>query len=282
MTVIPGVHSTPARCRPMAALPVWAALAAVIVVLHTAGGALPAPPLGSPSAWSRWMSGRDPVVAAFAVVRLAALAGVWYGLAVSAAGVGLRLMSAVRLASFVDRLTVVPLRRLVVATVAVGITTGPVGVTAARAATPAEVTTTTAAPATTEFTTTTGAPTTTVQGPPTTITMHLVAPAADSGPPPTSPDQASTTTPAPGAPSPVPSASDAPVAGGSATWTVRPGQCFWSIAEAELARARGRRPTAAEIVPYWHRLIEVNRAALADPANADLVFAGQVFVLPEA
>jgi nucleoid-associated protein YgaU len=210
------------------------------------------------------MSERDPVVAAFAVVRLAALGAVWYGLAVSAAGVGLKLMSAVRLASFVDRLTVVPLRRLVTATVAVAITTGPVGVTAARAATRAEVTATTD------------------HGPPTTITMHLVAPAADRGSPPTSPDQASSTAPASGAQAPVPSASDAPVAGGSATWTVRPGQCFWSIAEAELARTRGRQPTAAEIVPYWHRLIEVNRAALADPANADLVFPGQVFVLPEA
>ncbi|MEN3314205.1 MAG: resuscitation-promoting factor RpfA [Acidimicrobiaceae bacterium] len=228
------------------------------------------------------MSGRDPVVSAFAVVRLVALGAVWYGLAVSVAGVGLRLMSAVRLASFVDRLTVVPLRRLVAATVAMVITAGPLGVTAAGAASSAAPTTTELATTITGTPTSIGTPTSGAQGPPTTVTMHLVVPAGDSGSPVTSPDQPSTTAPVAGAPSPVPPTSGAPQDRGSATWTVRPGQCFWSIAEAELARARGRRPTAAEIVPYWHRLIEANRASLADPANADLVFPGQVFSLPEA
>ena len=58
------------------------------------------------------------------------------------------------------------------------------------------------------------------------------------------------------------------------------GDCFWTIADDLLHRAWGRAPTDAEIVPYWLRLIEANRAELADPGNADLIFPGQVFAVP--
>jgi nucleoid-associated protein YgaU len=81
-------------------------------------------------------------------------------------------------------------------------------------------------------------------------------------------------------PTPVPPSTAAAAAGDAATWTVRPGECFWSIADDVLARAWGRRPTDAEIVPYWHVLIEQNRALLADRANADLIFPSQVFTVP--
>lgn len=64
------------------------------------------------------------------------------------------------------------------------------------------------------------------------------------------------------------------------TWTVKPGQCFWSIAEDVLRTARGRAVTDAEIVPYWHTLIEKNRSRLADRSNPDLIFPGQVFAVP--
>jgi len=59
-----------------------------------------------------------------------------------------------------------------------------------------------------------------------------------------------------------------------------PGECFWSIAEDVLAAAWGRAPSDAEIVPYWRVLIEANRATLADTANEDLIFPGQVFTVP--
>ena len=65
-----------------------------------------------------------------------------------------------------------------------------------------------------------------------------------------------------------------------ATWTVVPGECFWSIAEDVLTRAWGRAPTDAEIVPYWRTLIEANRGSLADRANEDLIFPAQTFVVP--
>ncbi|MDQ2826434.1 MAG: hypothetical protein M3Y04_05685, partial [Actinomycetota bacterium] len=63
-------------------------------------------------------------------------------------------------------------------------------------------------------------------------------------------------------------------------WTVAPGQCFWSIAESVLSTHLGRSPTDAEIVPYWERLIDANRAELAHWDNADLIFPGQVFAVP--
>jgi nucleoid-associated protein YgaU len=66
----------------------------------------------------------------------------------------------------------------------------------------------------------------------------------------------------------------------SETWTVQSGDNFWAIAERVLAGAWHRQPSAAEIDPYWHTLIDANRSRLADPANPDLVFAGQVFTLP--
>ncbi len=83
-------------------------------------------------------------------------------------------------------------------------------------------------------------------------------------------------------PAPVPrSASElAPVNRASDRWTVEPGQCFWSVAESVLTEHLGRAPTDAEIVPYWLRLIEANRSELAHRENPDLVFPGQVFVVP--
>lgn len=67
---------------------------------------------------------------------------------------------------------------------------------------------------------------------------------------------------------------------GGPTWEVQPGQHFWAVAEQVLADAWARRPEDREIVEYWRTLIEANRSLLADPANADLLFAGQVLILP--
>ena len=63
------------------------------------------------------------------------------------------------------------------------------------------------------------------------------------------------------------------------TWTVARGDSFWSMAEQTLGHAWKRAPTAAEVVPYWSRLVDANRSRLADPARPDLIFAGQVFVV---
>jgi len=63
-------------------------------------------------------------------------------------------------------------------------------------------------------------------------------------------------------------------------WTVRPGDHLWGVAERSLAGAWGRPPTDAEVDPYWSALVDANRPGLRDPANPDLVFPGQVLVVP--
>src|SRR5207244_8206922 len=64
------------------------------------------------------------------------------------------------------------------------------------------------------------------------------------------------------------------------TWTVRPGDSFWVIADRVLHAALGRAPSDREIVPYWTSLITLNRSALVHPADPDLVLPGQLFRLP--
>jgi hypothetical protein len=54
---------------------------------------------------------------------------------------------------------------------------------------------------------------------------------------------------------------------------VQPGQSFWSIAVDQTGERN--------VVEYWRALIEANRDRLVDPANPDLVFAGQRFLLPD-
>ena len=210
---------------------------AALAVLHVAGrGPLAPPPLGSPSSWEAWAAEREPVVAAFAVVRLVALAVGWYATVVTVAGAAARLASRQRLVAVLDRLTLPPLRRLAAATVSVSLSAG--------LASPAAAADRHDAPAVAE------SPTSTTTAP--TVTMRRLPP-----------------TPAPPT---TPSA--------ERTWSVKPGECFWSIAEAVLADGLGRRPSASEVVPYWQRLIDANRAALADRDNPDLIFPGQVFTVP--
>ena len=77
-------------------------------------------------------------------------------------------------------------------------------------------------------------------------------------------------------PSPVPAGHvevripDAPV---TRTWTVAPGESFWSIAERTVA-------DGADVARYWRTLVDANRERLADPGNPDLLFPGQVLSLP--
>ena len=63
------------------------------------------------------------------------------------------------------------------------------------------------------------------------------------------------------------------------THTVVPGDTFWSIAEGAL-RASGSLTSDAAIIPYWHALIEANRDRLKAPNEPDLIYPGQIFVLP--
>ena len=247
-----------ARNHRAGALVAWVGvLGAAAAVLQLAGAALPSPPLTSPSRWSDWLAGRDPVVIAFSVLRLLALAVAWYSLAVTVAGALARLLGAADVPTGhrvratqagLDRLTLPPLRRVLAATMSVGIGTASlVPVAAGAAPRPAAVATT---PDSTTTTTTATAP------PADSLTMRELPPPSDA---------------------PLPALEPPP----DRAWTVRPGECFWSIAEDVLASSLRRHPTVGEVVPYWRSLVETNRAALADRDNADLVFPGQVFTVPD-
>jgi hypothetical protein len=64
------------------------------------------------------------------------------------------------------------------------------------------------------------------------------------------------------------------------SWTVAPGDSFWSIAEEVLTEVAGHEPTEQAVRRYWVQLIEANRRRLADPANPDLLFPGQRLDIP--
>jgi nucleoid-associated protein YgaU len=80
-----------------------------------------------------------------------------------------------------------------------------------------------------------------------------------------------------GAPSTAPGDSGSRV--GADTVVVRPGDSLWSIAEEALLDLNGQAEDR-DVVRYWRRVVEANRSALTDPANPDLIFAGQVIALP--
>lgn len=241
------------RRRPAVAAAGWLVGlgAAALALLWSGRGALAPPPLRDPGQWSAWLEGRDPGAAAFSLLRVAALGALWYLVAVTLLGLLLRLTGAARLAAVADRVTVAPVRRLLAgvslslaATIA-----GPAALLPVAGAAQSVTTTSTA--------------------PPATVTMHLVAPGETVAPV-----------------IPLPSVSDlpppviVPTALAADRWTVKPGECFWTIAESVLTRTWGRAPTDAEIVPYWQRLIAANRATLAHPGDPDLIFPGQVFDVP--
>lgn len=245
------------------ALAGWFALLGVVTLgLHRAGtGSLAPPPLQHPGLWADWLAARDAAAAAIALLRLAALGAAWYLLAASTIGAVLRLCRAHRLVRVSDRFTVPALRQLLVAAAGVMLASGVTPALAAFAGTapPAVV-----APATGATQTT--APSTTVvtppDRPPATLTMRLLPPVD------VAPEQA------------VELPTDLVRQPAGTFWTVRPGDCFWSIADDVLTRAWGRGPSDAEIVPYWRTLIEQNRPSLGDPSNEDLIFSGQVFRVP--
>jgi hypothetical protein len=89
-------------------------------------------------------------------------------------------------------------------------------------------------------------------------------------------------TPVQAGPQPAPAPAPTPTREGEPAepWTVAPGDSFWSIAEEILTDVAGHEPTEQAIRHYWVQLIETNRRRLADPANPDLLFPGQLLDLP--
>lgn len=229
-------------------------LAAAFVLDGAGGGPLATPSLTAASEWPQWLSRVGPVTGAVAVVRLLALAAVWYAVVVTLVGTVLRAAARVRpswwlgrVIAAADRITVGPIRRGLAATAGLALATAS-PLPAAFAGPPS----------------TSGPATSSPASPTPTLVMTLIEPTTEV---PASPEHLA---PGPNA-GPAPSTPD---------HTVVRGECFWSIADDALTQEWGRSPTDAEIVPYWRKLIERNRYLLVDRSNPDLIYPGQVFELP--
>jgi len=225
----------------------WTAglLVVVAAMLAVGHGPLAPPDLRHPATWADWAEGRTAPDAVMAVLRLVVLALAAYLFAVTALAVALRLGDAGRLVTAADVITLPFVRSVVQAGLGVGIATATVAGVVAHPVAPA-------APTSADAAIVTDAPTI---DPAPTITDPGHAPPVSDGP---------TVTRTSAAP----------------TWTVAPGDHLWSIAERVLERELGRAPSEAEVVPYWHALIDANRGVFADPQNPDLIFTGQVLTLP--
>lgn len=251
-----------------------ATVAATLVVVQWAGapdgngGGLPTPPLTGPGRWQQWLTEHGALVTAFGLIRVAAVVVAWYVLATMVVGLVARAASVPRLVRAADRVTLPSLKRFMATVVAAGVTGSQLG---AMAFTPAPAVAA-AASATQSSTTALDQPA--GESTPATIVMRRITGEPGPMPAPSAPPISSGTDVA------APSVIHTPPASAPDTWTVQPGQCFWTIAAKVLAARWGRPPTDAEIVPYWLRLIEVNRTSLADPANADLIFPAQIFTVP--
>lgn len=238
-----------------------AALGAAIWGLGALGhGDLAPPPLRSAEALSAWFDQRDTPTVAFALLRLVAVAAAWYLLAVTVAGLVVRAVRIPRLVALTDLATITPVRRFLSGVAGLGLTASAATVafspmwTSSDQAVEATVGDEDAAADATGNLTMVRLPdgsTMTMERlpdgtmvTPGTATMHLMD---DSVP---------------------------------TTWTIVSGDHLWGVAETTLERAWARPPTDPETTPYWQAVIELNRARLADPANPDLVYPGQIFDLP--
>lgn len=87
-------------------------------------------------------------------------------------------------------------------------------------------------------------------------------------------------------PAPTPADAPQPGSGGGGgpaqptTWTVAPGESFWTIAEDLTSDRLGRRAEDREVDPVWRRLVDANRGRLLEPGNPDLLWPGQVLDVP--
>lgn len=258
-------------------------------------GTLAPPPLGEPGAWADWAAARSPVEAGFAVLTLVVVVLAWYLLAVMALATGGRLLRARRLLRVADALTLPLLRPGVHAVLGVGLAGAAV---AGAAAAPAPRSGVRPLHAVHASLVVAGEPGRVPLGSLPNAFAATVADDLASAPvmrllPPEGLREAEADDPASApvmrllppeeasAPGPVPPPAEAvPAPPVDARWEVRPGDHLWSVAVNVLQKAWGDPATDDEVAPYWQRLVEANRAVLADPANADLIYPGQILAVP--
>lgn len=308
------------RTRDVLPLAAWLLSLGVAIVLFGAmgDGPLAAPPMTDPGAWGDWLDDRDGIVATMALLRLLVLAMAWYLVGVTTVGAVARVARWTRLVRVADALSVPLVRRVLQASLGVGLASAvvvssgvpvpqqPAGPTAARPA--AQSVEQPDAP--TMRPVDTADPGLALDAPgmrpvPVDVpTMRTVGAAdvdpspgptmtplvADDAPAPPGmrplPPAAPSATPDPAPPSPP--ATEAPDASVGArapdtdasTVTSEAGDHLWSIAERHLADVLGGPVDDATVTDYWRRLVDANRDRLVDAGNPDLIYPGQQFVLP--
>jgi hypothetical protein len=262
-------------------------------LLWAAGAAIPGPGTLDAPGLARWVE-RDPVVVAFAAVRLVGLA--LAGWVASSTVVALvvhttRLRRRATLRRAVDRLCLPAVRRVVHGAVGASLSVVVLtqGVTGAAA-----VPTTVPPPSASVPVAGSGSHEVAVL-----VALPATAAGAERSPEPAAPDPGPSPTtsfpppqvlerallvaldPAPPQPPPpvVPVGAE-PSAAAVDTWTVVRGEHLWHVSEATLERRLGAPADDAAVAAYLGRLIEANRDRLAVPDDPDLVFAGQELLLP--
>lgn len=242
----------------------WLAAGALTSILAVAGrGALETPPLLHPVDFLRWWSARDPVVVAMALLRVVGFATGCYWLVLCAVAALARWTGRIAwlgharvpgLARVAKNAAGISVMGAAMAGVAgCGLVAGPHPADRRPPAPPVLVPIPTTAPP--------GNPD--EPSPP----ASVVPPA----------DPALVTAP----PAPAPTRTPAPArTPASSDWVVKPGDDLWSIAESVLADRLGQAPGERAIAELWLRIIEANRAHLPDPANPNLIFAGDVVAIP--
>ncbi|MHB8506624.1 MAG: hypothetical protein ACYDEN_13055, partial [Acidimicrobiales bacterium] len=70
-----------------------------------------------------------------------------------------------------------------------------------------------------------------------------------------------------------------PSAGRQTVWVVRPGDSFWTIAEA-VVRSHDPLASTEDVAAYWWRLVERNSRRLPVPGDPDLLYVGDQVLLP--
>jgi hypothetical protein len=236
------------------------AIAAGLLWLHRLGaGDFGVPPLTLDGTRS-WLEHRDTAVAVFALLRLVAVGFGWYLLLITAIGGAAGALRLRPVTSAVDRLTFPFARGLLGGVALLGVMGTPPSIPSDASDSMIEL-----SPEPTVV------PDTTI--PEDSATLHLLpGPSAPSAAP-------SVAAPSP-EPSPSPTAPSADTTGSIDTWVVQHGESFWSIAAEHLGDVTGRPMDERDISSYWREVVEVNRSRLANPADADLLFAGQEIELP--
>lgn len=260
----PTLHpSSPGVLRRTLPLVAWVgALAAVLAGALALGAtaALEAPPLTHPGELGDWAAARQPIEAAFAVLRVLVVALAAYLLLVTCLAVVLRLGPSGRLVTALDVLTLPWVRRIVQGAVGVGLVGASLAAVGSAAADPS------ASPSRTLTAADARLAASAPAHPRVGDDLLVRLPDVEPGPPTMEQLDGAVATPA----------VEAPVG----EVTLGAGDHLWSLAERALTEAWGREPTDGELAPYWEQLVEVNRHRLADPANPDLVFPGQVVTVP--